>query len=90
MAQRAPGTRLDVRSTEIPAVKLITPVRHRDRRGFFAETYNQRALAEAGIKVKFIQDNLSLSTHAGTLRGLHFQAPPHAQTKLVWGFRCVS
>ena len=86
-ARPTPGTRLGVRSTGIPAVKLITPVRHRDRRGFFAETYNRRALAEAGIKVKFIQDNLSLSTHAGTLRGLHFQAPPHAQTKLVWVLR---
>jgi dTDP-4-dehydrorhamnose 3,5-epimerase len=76
-----------VRSTGIPAVKLISPVRHRDGRGFFAETYNRRALAEAGINVDFIQDNLSLSTHAGTLRGLHFQAPPHAQTKLVWVLR---
>jgi dTDP-4-dehydrorhamnose 3,5-epimerase len=84
LAQPTPVARFDVRSTEIPVVKLITPVRHRDRRGFFSETYNRRALAEAGIKAKFIQDNLSLSSRAGTLRGLHFQAPPHAQTKLVW------
>jgi dTDP-4-dehydrorhamnose 3,5-epimerase len=81
---RLSGPRLDVRSAEIPAVKLITPVRHRDGRGFFAETYSQRALAEAGIEADFVQDNFSLSSRAGTLRGLHFQTPPHAQAKLVW------
>ncbi len=86
-ARPTPETRLGVRSTEIPLVKLIIPVRHRDRRGFFSETYNRRALAGAGISINFIQDNLSLSIHAGTLRGLHFQAPPHAQAKLVWVLR---
>ncbi|HET6520682.1 MAG TPA: dTDP-4-dehydrorhamnose 3,5-epimerase, partial [Geminicoccaceae bacterium] len=56
-------------------------------RGFFAESYNRRALVEAGIDVEFVQDNHAYSKEAGTLRGLHFQAPPHAQTKLVWPLR---
>ena len=67
----------------IPAVKLLTPVRHGDRRGFFSEAYSRRTLAAAGIDVEFVQDNHSLSTAAGTVRGLHFQAPPFAQEKLV-------
>ena len=67
----------------IPAVKVLTPVRHGDRRGFFAEAYSRRTLAAAGIDVEFVQDNHSLSTAAGTVRGLHFQAPPFAQEKLV-------
>ena len=67
----------------IPAVKVLTPVRHGDRRGFFSEAYSRRTLAAAGIDVEFVQDNHSLSTAAGTVRGLHFQAPPFAQEKLV-------
>lgn len=62
---------------------LITPRRHGDNRGFFAETYNKKKYLESGIDVEFVQDNHSLSTELGTLRGLHFQAPPHAQDKLV-------
>ena len=69
--------------TAIAAVKLLTPKRHGDRRGFFSETYNKRALAAAGAAMEFVQDNHSLSADAGTVRGLHFQAPPFAQTKLV-------
>lgn len=69
--------------TAIAAVKLLTPKKHGDRRGFFSETYNKRALAEAGAAMDFVQDNHSLSADAGTVRGLHFQAPPFAQTKLV-------
>ncbi len=67
----------------IPEVKLIVPQRHRDARGFFSETYNRRALAEAGIKVDFVQDNHSLSVEKGVIRGLHFQIAPHEQGKLV-------
>ncbi|HET6521201.1 MAG TPA: dTDP-4-dehydrorhamnose 3,5-epimerase, partial [Geminicoccaceae bacterium] len=77
------GNGLEVRATEIPEVRLIRPARHGDHRGFFAESYNRRALAEAGIDVEFVQDNHAYSKEAGTLRGLHFQAPPHAQTKLL-------
>ncbi len=61
----------------------IQPERHGDHRGFFAETYSRRKYSEFGIDVEFVQDNHSLSRDVGTLRGLHFQAPPHAQAKLV-------
>ncbi|MAV46425.1 MAG: dTDP-4-dehydrorhamnose 3,5-epimerase [Alphaproteobacteria bacterium TMED89] len=62
---------------------LLTPRRFGDHRGFFAETYSQRTCAALGIDVTFVQDNHSLSAALGTVRGLHFQAPPHAQAKLV-------
>lgn len=65
------------------ATQLIKPIRHGDHRGFFAETYSQREYSELGVDVKFVQDNHSLSKELGTLRGLHFQAPPHPQAKLV-------
>lgn len=64
-------------------VILITERRHFDNRGFFGETYSRRLYAEIGIDVEFVQDNHSLSWELGTLRGLHFQAPPYAQGKLV-------
>ncbi|HEX2115784.1 MAG TPA: dTDP-4-dehydrorhamnose 3,5-epimerase [Alphaproteobacteria bacterium] len=67
----------------IPEVKLITPRRFTDPRGFFAETFSRRRFAEAGLVADFVQDNQSLSRPAGTVRGLHFQRPPHAQAKLV-------
>jgi dTDP-4-dehydrorhamnose 3,5-epimerase len=69
-----------LRISEIVAIK---PARYEDERGFFSETYNRRALAEVGIETEFVQDNHSLSVPQGTLRGLHFQAPPTAQAKLV-------
>lgn len=72
-----------VEATALPEVRLIAPRRHSDARGFFAETWNARAFAEAGIDTAFVQDNHSLSHRAGTVRGLHFQSPPHAQAKLV-------
>jgi len=74
---------VDVRSLGIPDVKLITPRRVRDERGFFSETYSARAFAAAGISVPLVQDNHSLSLQRGVVRGLHLQAPPHAQDKLV-------
>ena len=67
----------------LPEVKEITPPRFGDHRGFFGETYSRRRFAEMGIDVEFVQDNHSLSRAVGTLRGLHFQAPPNAQGKLV-------
>lgn len=67
----------------IPGVMLLRPRRIEDARGWFCETYNPRDLAEVGIVDAFVQDNLSLSALAHTVRGLHFQAPPHAQAKLV-------
>jgi len=72
-----------VTELEIPAVKLITPVKHGDSRGFFSETYNRSDLAAAGITTEFVQDNHSLSGPRGTLRGLHYQLPPFAQDKLL-------
>ena len=69
--------------TPLPGALLLTPCRFGDHRGCFAETYSARLLAEHGISEQFVQDNHSLSTQAGTVRGLHFQAPPHAQAKLV-------
>ena len=62
---------------------LINERRHEDKRGFFGEIYNFREYKERGIPFPFVQDNHSLSHAVGTLRGLHFQAPPAAQGKLV-------
>lgn len=67
----------------IPEVLLIEPQRLEDGRGFFAETFREDKFAEQGLHVRFLQENHSLSTRTGTLRGLHFQKPPHAQDKLV-------
>jgi dTDP-4-dehydrorhamnose 3,5-epimerase len=74
---------MDVVSLAIPDVKLITPRRVGDARGFFAETFNRHRFAEAGLFADFVQDNHSLSRPRGTVRGLHFQRPPFAQAKLV-------
>ncbi|MGF1593855.1 MAG: dTDP-4-dehydrorhamnose 3,5-epimerase [Kiloniellaceae bacterium] len=74
---------MKVTSLAIPEVRLVAPARHGDHRGFFSETYSKRAFAAAGIEADFVQDNHSLSAEAGTLRGLHFQAPPRAQAKLL-------
>ncbi|MEI5668083.1 dTDP-4-dehydrorhamnose 3,5-epimerase [Bosea sp. CCNWLW174] len=74
---------LSVEPTAIPAVKIITPKKFGDHRGFFSETWNRAAFAEAGLDLDFVQDNQSLSAAVGTLRGLHFQSAPFAQDKLV-------
>lgn len=74
---------MQIEATGLDGVLLMTPRRFGDARGFFAETWNARAFAEAGIDVDFVQDNHSLSEAVGTLRGLHYQAPPHGQGKLV-------
>lgn len=69
--------------TEIPDVLIFEPQVHGDGRGFFVETFNQRAFDEAvGRHVEFVQDNHSRSAK-GVLRGMHYQLPPHAQGKLV-------
>ncbi len=68
---------------EIPGLKLITPKKHGDERGFFSETYNSATWRNAGLDYQFVQDNHSLSRDIGTLRGLHFQTAPYAQDKLV-------
>jgi len=74
---------MHVEATAIPAVKIITPKKFGDARGFFSETYSKAAWDKAGLDYVFVQDNHSFSAAAGTLRGLHFQIPPFAQDKLV-------
>ncbi len=70
-------------TTPLAGVLVVTPKRFGDHRGFFSESYSARAFAAQGIDTVFVQDNHSLSQAAGTVRGLHFQSPPHAQAKLV-------
>ncbi|MBF9048135.1 dTDP-4-dehydrorhamnose 3,5-epimerase [Rhodobacterales bacterium LSUCC0031] len=72
-----------VEETGLPGLWVITPPRFGDHRGFFAETYSREKLAAHGVTKDFVQDNHSLSAQVGTVRGLHFQAPPRAQAKLV-------
>ncbi|HEX8468721.1 MAG TPA: dTDP-4-dehydrorhamnose 3,5-epimerase [Allosphingosinicella sp.] len=72
-----------IEQTDLAEVLVLTPRRFQDERGFFAESYNKRAFAEAvGSDIEFVQDNHSLSMK-GVLRGLHYQLPPRAQGKLV-------
>ena len=77
---------MNFQPTRLPEVILLTPRRFGDARGWFTETWNKRTLAQGGIAAEFVQDNHSMSADVGTLRGLHYQAPPHAQDKLV---RCT-
>ncbi len=74
---------MEILSLVIPEVKLIRAWRLEDTRGFFSETYKKHVLEEAGIFCDFVQDNQSLFEHRGVVRGLHYQIPPHAQTKLI-------
>jgi len=71
-----------VEKTFIEGLLMLKPKVFEDPRGYFFESYNQKLLEEAGLKENFVQDNQSLS-QKGVLRGLHIQAPPHAQGKLV-------
>lgn len=74
---------MKVLPTALPEVLLVEPRVHADERGFFCESFNQRAFQEAtGLSPDFVQDNHSRSVR-GVLRGLHYQLPPHAQGKLV-------
>ena len=73
---------MQIETTTLPGVLVITPRVFHDARGFFLESYNAEAWRSAGIATTFVQDNHSKSTR-GTLRGLHFQLPPAAQAKLV-------
>lgn len=74
---------MQVLTTELPGVLIIEPDRFGDTRGFFSESWNRRRMAGHGVEIDFVQDNHSMSVEPGTLRGLHFQTPPHAQAKLV-------
>lgn len=77
-----------MKTSTTPLADLLTiePQRFGDERGWFAETWNAARFADAGITCDWVQDNHSFSAAAGTLRGLHYQRPPHAQAKLV---RCT-
>lgn len=70
-------------ATRIPGVLLLEPGVFGDHRGYFCETYSRRRFAELGLDADFVQDNEAFSAQAGVLRGLHFQAPPMTQAKLV-------
>jgi len=71
-----------IHPTGMVGLLLLEPQVFGDARGYFLETFSQRELAEVGVPDTFVQDNLSCSVR-GTLRGLHYQAPPHGQAKLV-------
>ncbi|WP_187431727.1 dTDP-4-dehydrorhamnose 3,5-epimerase (plasmid) [Roseobacter fucihabitans] len=74
---------MQIEKTKLAGVFILTPRRFGDARGFFSESWSARAMAEQGLDYAWVQDNHSLSMQAGTVRGLHFQSPPHAQAKLV-------
>lgn len=74
---------MEVIPTALPEVKLLRPKRFSDERGFFSETFNRQRFEDAGITFAPIQDNHALSHATGTVRGLHWQAAPMAQAKLV-------
>ncbi|GAB7022603.1 dTDP-4-dehydrorhamnose 3,5-epimerase [Salidesulfovibrio brasiliensis] len=75
---------LNVIDTGLPGLLLLEPRVFEDERGFFLESYNRERFREAGIDCDFLQDNHAFSRDSGVLRGFHFQAPPAAQSKLVW------
>ncbi|WP_431298052.1 dTDP-4-dehydrorhamnose 3,5-epimerase [Tabrizicola sp. BL-A-41-H6] len=74
---------MQIEPTELPDVIILTPRRFGDDRGWFTETWNAGTMAQAGLDLPWVQDNHSMSAVVGTVRGLHFQAPPRAQDKLV-------
>ena len=73
---------MNVTDTFLEGVKIIEPVVFGDERGYFFESWNEKKFAAAGINCKWLQDNESKS-RSGVLRGLHFQAPPYTQAKLI-------
>lgn len=77
---------MHITKTKIDGVLIVEPKVFGDHRGWFSETYSKTTFQELGINIDFIQDNHSMSAQKGTLRGLHFQINPKAQTKLV---RCT-
>ena len=77
---------MQVETLDIDGLVVLTPARFSDDRGWFSESWNARHMAEVGLDINVCQENHSLSRDPGTLRGLHYQRPPFAQTKLV---RCT-
>lgn len=77
---------MDFNETILPGVYLIDPCRIEDERGFFSRAWSARDFAARGLASEFPEVNLSRSTRKGTIRGLHYQKPPHGEAKLV---RCI-
>jgi dTDP-4-dehydrorhamnose 3,5-epimerase len=77
---------MKIEPTALAGVLILEPRRFGDARGWFTETWNAATMAAAGLDMGFVQDNHSCSVPRHTLRGLHYQRPPHAQDKLV---RCT-
>jgi dTDP-4-dehydrorhamnose 3,5-epimerase len=73
--------------TAVPGAMIVDPERREDPRGYFARTYCEREFAAHELPTRMVQTNQSLTRRAGTVRGMHWQVPPHAEDKLV---RCVS
>jgi dTDP-4-dehydrorhamnose reductase/dTDP-4-dehydrorhamnose 3,5-epimerase len=78
--------KMKVTETSLAGVKIVEPQVFGDNRGWFTETWSKEKLEALGIHIDFVQDNHSFSAQKGTLRGLHFQMNPKAQTKLL---RCT-
>ncbi len=77
---------MKVTELALPGVKLIEPTYFDDYRGYYCETYSSRTLREYGIEDVFVQDNHFLCLNKGTIRGIHFQNDPYAQSKII---RCT-
>jgi dTDP-4-dehydrorhamnose 3,5-epimerase len=73
-----------IRETGLPGLRVLTPEVHRDHRGFFLETFREDFFQRLDEPIRFVQDNHARSEECRVLRGLHYQASPAAQTKLVW------
>lgn len=73
-------------ATDLPQVWIVDLEPHRDERGFFARSWCEHEFADRGISSRVVQTNLAFNQRRGTLRGMHYQAPPHAEGKLV---RCT-
>lgn len=78
---------MQIEYTEIPDLCVLKPAVHSDDRGFFVESWREEWGSELGLSGPFIQDNHARSEQVGVLRGLHYQVPPHAQSKLIWATR---
>ena len=83
MPDQGEDKELQIEKTKLAGVFVLTPKRFGDARGFFSESWSARVMAAQGLDFNWVQDNHSLSMQTGTVRGLHFQSPPHAQAKLV-------
>ena len=74
---------MEIRTLQIPGPVVIVPGKYSDARGYLSETYSEEAFCAKVAPVHFVQENHSYSEHNGTIRGIHFQMPPHAQARLV-------